>query len=564
MRQGSLRNRMTGLLLIFALLPLLLLGLIGVWQATLQAHKDRENLQQEVALRAAAILDTYFINAERDLQSVISELDVRSTNSQRIIEQLSDEIFLHNTFDDLALVDRSGQERARVSRLGVVPANRLINRANDPAFFEPLTDGRAYFGPVMPDALNQEPLLLIGLPILDAASGETSGVLIGETRLRLPLEQITAIEYGNDGLVSVVGSDDHLIAHRDPTQLQQIGMFAPLERARVQPTGLAGFFSRVFPVNDVVTAMPYTRDHTAMTVVVELPQSEAIAPVLAALGWIGLTVLGTALLTTVAGFGLSHRFVQPVETLARATEAVSAGDLEQQVAVTRNDELGILQRNFNTMVSSLRQQQAAIASRNQEIAQANAELAERNQEIAHRNQELLSNLAMQRSLLETINRLSAPILPVWSGVVVLPLIGQVDTTRARRIMESLLEGVEQRRARILILDVTGLALVDDQVINLLLEATQAVRLLGAEVMLVGVSPAIAELIVRQDVDLRQLAPYPDLESAVRAAIKALQTGTPVTMLRSNGNTPSRTGHTDNNGLKVQHQQHDQPRRLLGL
>lgn len=531
MRQGSLRNKMTGLLLLFALLPLLLLGMIGIWQATLQAHTERQTLQQEVALRAIAAIDTHLDEVTRNLQSVIGELDIHTTNGQLIIEQLADEIFLHNNFDDLALVDRSGQERARVSRIGVFPANRLINRSNDPAFREPLASGRIYVGAIEFDPLNQEPVVLVSLPLLDAETGRTDGVLIGEARMRAPFEQITAIEYGRDGRVSVVDEQDVLIAHRDAEQMLQIGTYAPLATYRNAPDGLAGVFFAAFPVNDVVTLLPYTRDNMQLGVVVELPQAEAIEPTLAALGWSGLALLGTALLTTVAGFSLSGHIVKPVETLAHATGAVSTGDLEQQVAVTRNDELGMLQHNFNEMIASLRQQQADIANRNQQIEQSSAELAERSQQIESRNQELQASLATQQSLLGTINRLAAPMLPVLTGAVVLPLIGQVDTHRATQIMETLLDGVEQRRARIAILDVTGLAQVNDQVINLLLEAAQAVRLLGAEVMLVGVSPMIAELIVRQDVDLRQLATYPDLESAVRAAIESLQSGIPVATLR---------------------------------
>src|SRR5690606_17214230 len=87
-----------------------------------------------------------------------------------------------------------------------------------------------------------------------------------------------------------------------------------------------------------------------------------------------------------------------------------------------------------------------------------------------------------------LQELSAPIIPIYSGMLVLPLIGTIDTQRATKIMETLLEGVAERNARVVLLDITGVPIVDTSVAHHLIQAARSVRLLGAEIVLVGIRP----------------------------------------------------------------------------
>jgi anti-anti-sigma regulatory factor len=108
-------------------------------------------------------------------------------------------------------------------------------------------------------------------------------------------------------------------------------------------------------------------------------------------------------------------------------------------------------------------------------------------------------------------------LPVLPGVVVLPVIGHVDQQRAQAIMETLLQGVAQQHATVTILDITGIASVDAQVMDLLIQATQAIELLGATPMLAGISATMAQHLVAQGTDLRRVRTYRDLQTAIEAA-----------------------------------------------
>jgi rsbT co-antagonist protein RsbR len=103
----------------------------------------------------------------------------------------------------------------------------------------------------------------------------------------------------------------------------------------------------------------------------------------------------------------------------------------------------------------------------------------------------------QRSILE----LSTPVVQLWDNILALPLVGTIDTMRTQQIMESLLEKIVETGSQVVIMDITGVPLVDTTVARHLLQTVAAARLLGAEVILVGISPRIAQTLVHLGVDL---------------------------------------------------------------
>lgn len=100
----------------------------------------------------------------------------------------------------------------------------------------------------------------------------------------------------------------------------------------------------------------------------------------------------------------------------------------------------------------------------------------------------------------------------------MPLIGMIDSERAATLTQSLLQAIEQHRARIVLIDVTGVPLIDAQVAAVLLQAAAATKLLGAQPMLVGLRPELAQTIVGLDVDLSLLITYADLQSGIKYAL----------------------------------------------
>jgi rsbT co-antagonist protein RsbR len=128
-------------------------------------------------------------------------------------------------------------------------------------------------------------------------------------------------------------------------------------------------------------------------------------------------------------------------------------------------------------------------------------------------------IAAQQSALR---ELSTPLIPVSDNVVIMPLIGTIDTGRAQQVMETLLEGVAQHQAELAILDITGVSVVDTQVAQALVSAAQAVRLLGARVMLTGIGPQIAQTLVQLGVDLSSINTRGSLQAGIVAALRDQQ------------------------------------------
>lgn len=125
----------------------------------------------------------------------------------------------------------------------------------------------------------------------------------------------------------------------------------------------------------------------------------------------------------------------------------------------------------------------------------------------------------QRHMLELLRQLSTPLVPVMDGILVMPIVGDVDTRRASQIMETLLDGVSRAAADTIILDITGVPLVDTGVANALIQAARAVRLLGAEALLVGITPEVAQTLVGLGADLRELVTRGDLRSGIMYALR---------------------------------------------
>ena len=118
----------------------------------------------------------------------------------------------------------------------------------------------------------------------------------------------------------------------------------------------------------------------------------------------------------------------------------------------------------------------------------------------------------------TLAELSTPLIPISERVVVMPLIGQLDETRAKQVLETLLDGISQRRAAIAILDVTGVSRVDSAVANGLVQAARAVRLLGAQVVLTGIRPEVAGTLVGLGLELEGLVVRGTLQSGIAYAM----------------------------------------------
>jgi anti-anti-sigma regulatory factor len=121
----------------------------------------------------------------------------------------------------------------------------------------------------------------------------------------------------------------------------------------------------------------------------------------------------------------------------------------------------------------------------------------------------------------SIQELSTPILELWDDVVALPVIGVVDTRRSADIMERLLTEVSQKQARYVILDITGVEVVDTRTADHFIKVIKAAQLLGATCLLTGIRPAVAQTLVELGVDLGELATLRNLRDGLRECLRRM-------------------------------------------
>lgn len=142
--------------------------------------------------------------------------------------------------------------------------------------------------------------------------------------------------------------------------------------------------------------------------------------------------------------------------------------------------------------------------------------------IEERTADLRDKLLLIERQQEMLLLLSTPVIRIWDGVLVLPLVGAIDARRASQIMETALHAIVRHRARILILDVTGAPLVDAEGADSLARTARAAALLGVECMLVGISPQAAQALVTSGTDLRHVDTFSALQSGLEEALRRMR------------------------------------------
>lgn len=178
----------------------------------------------------------------------------------------------------------------------------------------------------------------------------------------------------------------------------------------------------------------------------------------------------------------------------------------------------------------LQAQQTALA----DTKKLNDKLRSQREQLRQANQALAEQYAEQQQLQDQVNQaqaallaeLSTPLIPISEQIVVMPLIGAIDEWRAQQVLETLLHGISEHQAQVVILDITGVAVVDTHVANGLVQAARAVRLVGAEVILTGVRPEVAEAIIALGVDMRGIVTLSTLQRGIRHAMSKQEVNTP--------------------------------------
>lgn len=193
---------------------------------------------------------------------------------------------------------------------------------------------------------------------------------------------------------------------------------------------------------------------------------------------------------------LSEAVAERVADMLLTLSDVGAGDYSVRLdtELPESDPFGALRVAINEMVESLARAQ-------QETTQYQAALEEK-----------LATIERQQ---EAIRELSTPVMEVWDSVLCLPVVGVMDSHRSAEMTESLLRSVVEKHAECVIIDITGIEVMDTRTADHFLRMARSVRLLGAQCVLTGINPAIAQTVVHIGVDLQGIRTHRSLRDGLR-------------------------------------------------
>ena len=192
---------------------------------------------------------------------------------------------------------------------------------------------------------------------------------------------------------------------------------------------------------------------------------------------------------------------EKVETIVDKLSQIAAGDFSTRFEVEEDDPFAEAAEAFNIMF--------------EDIEYMNKELQEKNEELG----EKFEIIQKQK---DAMMELSTPTVQLWEGVLTLPVIGVLDSQRTQQMMEVLLEEIVNKKARYVIIDITGVGYVDTKTADHLIKISRAVHLLGSECILSGMQPDVANTLVQIGVDLEGLTAVRNISDALKEVFTKLE------------------------------------------
>ena len=331
-------------------------GLVEAWFLYREQTASLSRIQSEQAEAAAAKISQFVAGIESQLGWTTQlpwsaeTTEQRRFDARRLLRQVP-------AITELAMLDGTGHERLRVSRLALDVIDGQADLSADPKFTEALAH-KVYYGPVYFRRAS-EPYMTVAV----AGQRRNSGVSVAEVNLKFIWDVVSRIRVGETGQAFVVDARGRLIAHRDISLVLRDTDLSNLVQVRATHGDAAsGDSPSGRPLRTLVTEN--MQGQTVLSayapvaplgwlMFVELPASEAYAPLYASLARTGVLLLVGLGVAFLAGLFLARRMVVPIRALQEGAARIGAGDLGHRVEVHTGDELEMLADQFNSMSTEL-------------------------------------------------------------------------------------------------------------------------------------------------------------------------------------------------------------------
>jgi len=347
--QNSLRFRLTIILIVLAIGPLLLVGGIIAQRSFAYEQEQAYTLQSQVAQNVSTEVESVFIGINNDLNSLGNE--IRSLENPDQAQQLS--LMLraissgayNDFYTELTLMDRNGQEIVRLSPQEIVANNDLADRSGQSEFTEPIASRSTYYSPIMIDSESGKAFITISIPLYLPRSTTLNSVLVAKIKIDAVGNTLGNARVGEDQTIYLTDENSNVLAHQDRT-LEIKGRQIQLQRSAATQTGLGGD-------SVVIAADRILLGDQSLYIVAEKPESVALAianTIIITIAVVTLLALGIA---GIVGYFAVRQIVIPIEDLASIAGNIADGDLTQKAPIERHDEIGILAQAFNSMTTQL-------------------------------------------------------------------------------------------------------------------------------------------------------------------------------------------------------------------
>jgi signal transduction histidine kinase len=360
-------------------------GLLELYFSFQENQTALVELQREKAVTAAVRIEQFVHEIERGIASTIPPLwaaeamppEQRRGEYRRLLRQMP-------AITEIAYLDPTGQERARVSRLATNVTASQSDQSTDPHVRE-AHGGRTYFSPVY-FRNESEPYMTVAI---EEVGGE-GGITAAEVSLKLLWDVVSRIQIGSAGYAYVVDASGRLIAHPDISLVLQNTDLARLPQVRSTfaerpPDG--GQRQEAIIAQDLRGRQVLTAHQTVVppgwSVFVEQPLEEAFARLAASVLRTAVLLLLGLGLAVAASLVLARRMVTPIQALQAGAARIGSGALDQRIEVRTGDELEALAEEFNRMTARLRESYATLEQhvdqRTRALAETMAQLEVANQ-----------------------------------------------------------------------------------------------------------------------------------------------------------------------------------------
>lgn len=370
------RNRLfakyVGLFAAVVTIALLANGIFDVFFYYSEHKAALVRIQREQAEAASAKISQFIAEIENQLGWTTQlpwsagSIDQRRFDALRLLRQVP-------AITELAQLDATGKERLRVSRLAMDVIDSGADFSKDPKFTEAVAR-KVYYGPVY-FRRQSEPYMTLAI----AGTRRDAGVSVAEVNLKLIWDVVTQIRVGEKGSAYVVGPDGRLIAHPDISLVLRNTDMSKLDQVKAARAAETGDPSEPLQVarniqgSDVLTAFAPVKP-LGWVMFVELPVTEAYAPLYEALQRLALALTAALIFAVLAGMFLARRMVGPIQALRAGAVRIGSGDLTQRISIKTGDELEALADQFNDMARRLEDSYAGLEQkverRTQELRQA--------------------------------------------------------------------------------------------------------------------------------------------------------------------------------------------------